>query len=49
MFKTPLLAILVPLCLTTSAEAWDELGHLMVAASAYDQLTLAVQTRAREY
>ena len=37
--KVPVLTIMAILCLTTNAVAWNELGHMIVAASAYDQLT----------
>jgi S1/P1 Nuclease len=37
--KAPVLTIVAILCLATHAVAWNEPGHMMVAASAYDQLT----------
>lgn len=43
--KVPVLTIMAILCLTTNAVAWNELGHMIVAASAYDQLTPEVQQK----
>ena len=43
--KAPVLTIIAILCLTTNAVAWNELGHMIVAASAYDQLTPEVRQR----
>ena len=43
--KTSLLTILAFVCLTTMAAAWDDLGHMIVAARAYDQLTTEVQEK----
>jgi len=43
--KTPVLTIMTFLVLTTSAMAWNELGHMIVAASAYDQLTPEVRQK----
>lgn len=46
MLKTPVLTISVLLCLTASALAWDEMGHMMVADIAYDHLTPTVRQKA---
>ena len=43
--KTFLLTIMALACLTSHAAAWDDLGHMMVAAIAYDQLTPEVQQK----
>jgi len=43
--KVPVLTIMAILWLTTNAVAWNELGHMIVAASAYDQLTPEVQQK----
>jgi hypothetical protein len=43
--KTLLLTFIAILCLATNTAAWDDLGHMMVAASAYDQLTPEVQEK----
>jgi len=43
--KAPVLTIIAILCLTTNAVAWNELGHMIVAASAYDQLTPEVRQK----
>lgn len=43
--KTPLFAVVALTSLISSASAWDDLGHMIVAASAYDQLTPEVQER----
>ena len=43
--KTPLFTMLALGCLISHAAAWDELGHMMVGAIAYDRLTPEVQER----
>ena len=45
MTKLALLAALAVLVMTNSAMAWDNRGHMMVAAIAYDQLTPATKAR----
>ena len=37
--KSFVLTLMACLLLTTNAVAWDDIGHMTVAASAYDQLT----------
>lgn len=37
--KTLVPTLLLFFCLTTTTAAWNDLGHMIVAASAYDQLT----------
>lgn len=43
--KTPVLTLLVLICLTTTSAAWDELGHMTAASVAYDQLTPDVRKK----
>jgi hypothetical protein len=43
--KTPLFAVVALASLLSSASAWDDLGHMIVAASAYDQLTPEVREK----
>jgi hypothetical protein len=43
--KNPVLTVIAMFCLTTSAFAWDELGHMTVAVIAYDHLTPNVRQK----
>ena len=43
--RTPLFTFLIFTWLTSNAVAWDDLGHMMVGAIAYDQLTPEVQEK----
>ena len=43
--KTALFTVVTLACLISNSAAWDDLGHMMVAAIAYDQLTPEVQEK----
>lgn len=45
--KTPLFTMLALGCLISHAAAWDDLGHMMVGAIAYDRLTPDVQEKVK--